>query len=174
MFEGRREPRKRSVVLSPVSGSGGRLRGIHDRHRQLVGRRQAHTFALHWPAWSSSRGSVVAPSITAPTEPRVRGRGSLPMSHRIAWCSRGTSPQHGRSRPTRPRRARSRSPSTPSTPDRTRVVLTHRHLDRHSDDWEGIRDAMSSGWSLDGLPTTLASRPAAATDQRRPDTGPPR
>ena len=36
-------------------------------------------------------------------------------------------------------------------------MLTHRNLDRHSDDWEGIRDAMSSRWSLDGLPTTLAA-----------------
>ncbi len=37
------------------------------------------------------------------------------------------------------------------TPDRTHVVLTHRHLDRHGDGWEGLRDAVSSGWSLDGL-----------------------
>jgi len=36
-------------------------------------------------------------------------------------------------------------------PDRTRVVLTHRHLDRHGDGWEGIRDAVSSGWNLDGF-----------------------
>ena len=38
---------------------------------------------------------------------------------------------------------------TPSGPGRTRVVLTHRHLDRHGDGWENMRDAVGSGWSLD-------------------------
>jgi hypothetical protein len=33
-------------------------------------------------------------------------------------------------------------------PSRTRVVLVHRHLDRHGDDWKGMRDAVGSGWSL--------------------------
>jgi uncharacterized protein YndB with AHSA1/START domain len=37
---------------------------------------------------------------------------------------------------------------TPEGPDRTRVVLTHRHLDRHGDGWESMRDAVRSGWSL--------------------------
>ena len=37
---------------------------------------------------------------------------------------------------------------TPGGPGRTRVVLTHRHLDRHGDGWENMRDAVSSGWSL--------------------------
>jgi len=41
-------------------------------------------------------------------------------------------------------------------PDRTRVVLTHRHLDRHGDGWEGMRDAVSSGWNLDGFSAGLA------------------
>jgi len=40
--------------------------------------------------------------------------------------------------------------------DRTRVVLTHRHLDRHGDGWEGMRDAVSSGWNLDGFSSFLA------------------
>jgi uncharacterized protein YndB with AHSA1/START domain len=31
---------------------------------------------------------------------------------------------------------------------RTRVVLTHRHLDRHGEVWQSLRDAVSSGWSL--------------------------
>ncbi|HEV2309154.1 MAG TPA: SRPBCC family protein [Acidimicrobiia bacterium] len=33
-------------------------------------------------------------------------------------------------------------------PDRTRVELEHRHLDRHGDGWEGMRDALGSpdGW----------------------------
>jgi len=41
--------------------------------------------------------------------------------------------------------------------DRTRVQLTHRNLDRHGDGWEGMRDAVSSGWSLYGLAGALAA-----------------
>ncbi len=37
---------------------------------------------------------------------------------------------------------------TATSPGRTHVVLTHRHLDRHGDGWESMRDAVSSGWSL--------------------------
>jgi uncharacterized protein YndB with AHSA1/START domain len=33
-------------------------------------------------------------------------------------------------------------------PARTRVVLTHRNLDRHGTGWEGMRDAVGRGWSL--------------------------
>jgi uncharacterized protein YndB with AHSA1/START domain len=40
---------------------------------------------------------------------------------------------------------------TELTPGRTRVMLTHRHLDRHGDGWEGMRDAVGSGWSLRGF-----------------------
>ena len=36
------------------------------------------------------------------------------------------------------------------SPDRTRVELEHRHLDRHGDGWEGLRDgaAAPDGWPL--------------------------
>ncbi len=37
---------------------------------------------------------------------------------------------------------------TASGPDRTHVVLTHRHLDRHGDGWENMRNAVGSGWDL--------------------------
>lgn len=35
-------------------------------------------------------------------------------------------------------------------PERTRVTLEHRHLDRHADGWEGVRDGVagSDGWPL--------------------------
>jgi len=36
----------------------------------------------------------------------------------------------------------------PEGPQRTRVVLTHRHLGRHGEGWEGMRDAVGRGWSL--------------------------
>ena len=36
-------------------------------------------------------------------------------------------------------------------------MLTHRHLDRHGEGWEGMRDAVGGGWSLD------AARRAAST-----------
>jgi uncharacterized protein YndB with AHSA1/START domain len=36
------------------------------------------------------------------------------------------------------------------TPDRTRLVLEHRHIDRHGEGWEGVRGAVDSdgGWPL--------------------------
>jgi uncharacterized protein YndB with AHSA1/START domain len=37
---------------------------------------------------------------------------------------------------------------TAEGPARTRVVLTHRHLDRHGEGWEAMRAAVGSGWSL--------------------------
>jgi len=43
-------------------------------------------------------------------------------------------------------------------PSRTRVVLTHRHLDRHGEGWEQMRDAVSSGWSLARFAQVAAQR----------------
>jgi uncharacterized protein YndB with AHSA1/START domain len=40
---------------------------------------------------------------------------------------------------------------TEVTPGRTRVVLTHRHLDRHGEGWESMRDAVGQGWTLEPL-----------------------
>ena len=34
---------------------------------------------------------------------------------------------------------------------RTRVTLTHRHLDRHGEGWEQMRDAVGRGWDLAGF-----------------------
>ncbi len=40
---------------------------------------------------------------------------------------------------------------TPDGPARTRVVLTHRNLDRHGDGWQGMRAAVQQGWSLEAF-----------------------
>jgi uncharacterized protein YndB with AHSA1/START domain len=49
---------------------------------------------------------------------------------------------------------------------RTRVELEHRHLDRHGEGWEGVRDAVGSsgGWDLGlgRLAERLAHEPAPA------------
>jgi uncharacterized protein YndB with AHSA1/START domain len=38
----------------------------------------------------------------------------------------------------------------PETPGRTRVTLEHRHIDRHGEGWQQMRDAVGSpeGWSM--------------------------
>ena len=43
-------------------------------------------------------------------------------------------------------------------PSRTRVVLTHRHLERHGEGWEQMRDAVSLGWSLARFAEVAARR----------------
>ena len=47
---------------------------------------------------------------------------------------------------------------TEEGPDRTRVLLTHRHLDRHGEGWEAMRDAVGSGWTLDRFAEVAAKR----------------
>jgi len=49
---------------------------------------------------------------------------------------------------------------TAEAPDRTLVALEHRHLDRHGDGWEGMRDAVGSGWkNLDEYRDAAEGRP---------------
>jgi uncharacterized protein YndB with AHSA1/START domain len=47
---------------------------------------------------------------------------------------------------------------TAESPGRTHVVLTHRHLDRHGEGWQGMRDAVGSGWSLSHYAEVASSR----------------
>jgi uncharacterized protein YndB with AHSA1/START domain len=47
---------------------------------------------------------------------------------------------------------------TEDGPDRTRVVLTHSHLDRHGEGWEAMRDAVGSGWTLEPFAEVAAKR----------------
>ncbi len=46
---------------------------------------------------------------------------------------------------------------TEMSPTRTHVQLTHRHLDRHGEGWEGMRDAVASGWDLREFAAVAAS-----------------
>ncbi len=46
---------------------------------------------------------------------------------------------------------------TAEGPALTRVVLTHRHLDRHGDGWESMRAAVKEGWSLNAFAAAAAS-----------------
>jgi uncharacterized protein YndB with AHSA1/START domain len=64
---------------------------------------------------------------------------------------------------------------TPLGPGCTRVVLTHRHLDRHGDGWEQMRDAVGAGWSLTGF-AKAAGQPVhgAAARELPAIIGPPR
>jgi uncharacterized protein YndB with AHSA1/START domain len=56
---------------------------------------------------------------------------------------------------------------TAEGPDRTHVILTHRHLDRHGAGWQTMRDAVGSGWSLTRyaeVATSLSTRKEGRTD----------
>jgi len=46
---------------------------------------------------------------------------------------------------------------TPVGPTQTRVVLTHRNLDRHGDGWEAMRNAVKQGWSLEAFAAAAAA-----------------
>jgi uncharacterized protein YndB with AHSA1/START domain len=56
---------------------------------------------------------------------------------------------------------------TELSPDRTHVRLTHRHLDRHGEGWESMRDAVASGWDLRGFAT--AAQQATALGRPLPE-----
>ncbi len=49
---------------------------------------------------------------------------------------------------------------TAEGPDRTLVELEHRHLDRHGEGWEGMRDAVGSpnGWNLERFAEVASAR----------------
>jgi uncharacterized protein YndB with AHSA1/START domain len=40
--------------------------------------------------------------------------------------------------------------------NRTHVTLTHRHLDRHGEGWEAMRDAVARGWDLHDFASAAA------------------
>ncbi|HEV7204234.1 MAG TPA: SRPBCC family protein [Jatrophihabitans sp.] len=60
---------------------------------------------------------------------------------------------------------------TELSPGRTHVRLTHRHLDRHGEGWQAMRDAVASGWDLTafaataGLPSVLGRVLPLITDE---------
>jgi uncharacterized protein YndB with AHSA1/START domain len=47
------------------------------------------------------------------------------------------------------------------SPERTRVEVEHRHLDRHGDGWEGVRDSVGSDGGWPGCVRRFAERIAA-------------
>jgi uncharacterized protein YndB with AHSA1/START domain len=52
-------------------------------------------------------------------------------------------------------------------PERTRVTLTHSHLERHGDGWEGMRHAVAGGWSLEPYAARI-EQSIQVTDRRLP------
>ncbi len=51
---------------------------------------------------------------------------------------------------------------TPDGPDRTTVVLVHRHLERHGEGWQGMRDGVDGD---DGWPLYLARYQAITAEE---------
>jgi uncharacterized protein YndB with AHSA1/START domain len=47
---------------------------------------------------------------------------------------------------------------TAVNPERTHVVLLHRHLDRHGEGWQAMRDAVGQGWSLTRFAEVASAR----------------
>ena len=59
-------------------------------------------------------------------------------------------------------------------PDRTRVELEHRHLDRHLDGWQGLREGMTPATGAGRLPPPLRGRGRRSLTSARGHSGPPR
>ena len=102
------------------------------------------------PRRCSSRGLAAASTTAASTAANAGGRECWPTSRPSAWCSVGTSVRRGRSRPTRAGAGEVEVRFVVESPERTRVELGHRHIDRHGDGWEGVREGVQAdqGWPL--------------------------
>ena len=114
--------------------------------------------------WSSSPASAATSATSPPTGTSAAGRACSSTSRRRASCSAGTSACGGRSRPTPTALQRGRGALHAQRRARTLVELEHRHIDRHGEGWERMRDAVGSpgGWDL----AALRRRRAGSSERR--------
>jgi hypothetical protein len=83
---------------------------------------------------------------------------SWPTIRRTGCASAGTSTCIGSSKTDPARTSEVEVIFTSDGPNRTRVALTHRHLDRHGEGWQAMRDAVDSGWDLARFANVAAQR----------------
>ena len=114
---------------------------VHRTIRRLQAARAQPARRSLSPRRCSSPTSAATSTTAAWTAANAAGRGCWPTNRRPGGVQLGHQPALAdRDRPRQNQRGR--GPLHRRVPDRTRVELEHRHLDRHGDGWEAVRDGV--------------------------------